>query len=206
MSNPLFVALEGLRGVGKSTVAPLLADALDAELVPTVPGPYETARRHVDKAENPEARMCLYLAALLEAAAHIHQRIGEGRPVAVESYFARCLATHTGIGAQLHVVLPGHLPTPRMYRLTCSESERQRRLTTRVKPTTHWDALAESNTGRINAVYDHFSMTPIDTTDRTPQQVAEVICARLGEDASHGEHESVGAHPDLLPSVRPRPR
>ncbi|WP_263166412.1 hypothetical protein [Streptomyces sp. SCSIO ZS0520] len=203
---PRFLALEGLRGVGKSTVAPLVAAALGAELVPTVPPPYAAARRHVDGRENPEARMCLYLAALFDAAERIRQLGCEGRSVVVESYFARCFATHLGMGARLHVVLPPRLPAPLSFRLLCSEPERQRRLLTRVKATTHWDALAESSASRISAVYDHFPMAPIDTTDHTPQQVAETICDRLREDTADADREPVGTDADVLSAVPPRPR
>jgi thymidylate kinase len=177
------LSLEGLRGVGKSTVAPLLARELGGQLVPTVPSSYDAVRHTVDKTENLEARMCLFLSALFDAADHIQHLLDQGAIVVVESYFARCLATHTGMGARLKIVLPTHVPQPAYYRLTCSEAERRRRLSVRVKPSTRWDALAENSRERIEHAYDSFSMTAIDTTAKTPQQVVQAICDIIGEDA-----------------------
>ncbi|WP_370665622.1 hypothetical protein [Streptomyces sp. IBSBF 2507] len=46
--HPRFESLEGLRGTGKSTVAPMLAAARQAVLVPTVPALYQPLRAAVD--------------------------------------------------------------------------------------------------------------------------------------------------------------
>src|ERR1700691_3488968 len=92
--HPMFESLEGLRGTGKSTVAPLLADAREAALVSTVPVLYEPLRQEIDRNDNAEARLCFYLSALFTATDEIRQRLSGGIPVVVESYFARCLATH----------------------------------------------------------------------------------------------------------------
>ncbi|CAM5730018.1 hypothetical protein SANTM175S_10592 [Streptomyces antimycoticus] len=109
---PLFESLEGLRGTGKSTVAPLLAAARSAVHVPTVPLCYQPLRRQVDTQGSVEARMCFYLSALFTAADEIQNYLADGVPVVVESYFARCLATHRAFGTRLGVTLPRCLPQP----------------------------------------------------------------------------------------------
>lgn len=65
--QPLFESFEGLRGTGKSTLAPLLAAARQAVLVPTVPPFYESLRQEIDQRGNVEARLCFYLSALFTA-------------------------------------------------------------------------------------------------------------------------------------------
>ncbi|MFM9608064.1 AAA family ATPase [Streptomyces niveiscabiei] len=205
--HPSFEALEGLRGSGKSTVAPLLAAVRGAVLVPTVPVLYQSLRRQVDLRSNVEARLCFYLSALFTAAEEIRGHLAAGTPVVVESYFARCLANHDALGARLGIALPSGLPQPITYYLSCAEDERQRRLARRAKPTTRWDALSEEVPDRITAAYARFPMFRIDTTDRDPKQVVQAITdagqgGQLRADARPlVEAEPLGPHPHLLPSV-----
>jgi hypothetical protein len=174
---PLFESLEGLRGTGKSTVAPLLATARRAVLVSSVPSFYQTLRQEVDRRENAEARLCFYLSALFTATDEIKRYLSVGVPVVVESYFARCLATHQAFGARLGVTLPPSLPQPVIYQLVCAEQERARQLTERHKPTSRWDALAEKSSYRLTYFYGRFPAHRVDTTGIRPQQVVEAILA-----------------------------
>ncbi|WP_327374559.1 hypothetical protein OG393_11460 [Streptomyces sp. NBC_01216] len=203
--RPLFEALEGLRGSGKSTVAPLLAAARGAALVPTVPLSYQPLRRQVDLGESVEARLCFYLAALFTAAEEIREHLAAGTPVVVESYFARCLANHHAFGTRLGVTLPTDLPQPTTYHLLCTEDERQRRLAQRTKPISRWDALSEEASGRISTAYARFPMRRIDTTGRAPEQIVRTILTTAQEGRHHAHAELVGAHPHVLPPVPRRP-
>ncbi|WP_435178715.1 AAA family ATPase [Actinacidiphila sp. bgisy145] len=173
--QPLFESLEGLRGTGKSTVAPLLAAARGAVVVPTVPTVYQQLRPEIDAGENVEARMAFYLSALFTAADAIRLHLSAGTPVVVDSYFARCLANHRAFGARLGIALPPDLPQPVTYHLVCDEDERRRRLATRHKPTSRWDGLAEEVAEQITDAYAPFPMRSVDTTGRTPQEVVRAI-------------------------------
>ncbi|MFB7459308.1 hypothetical protein [Streptomyces sp. NPDC056188] len=200
--HPRFESLEGLRGTGKSTIAPLLAAARQAVLVPTVPALYQPLRHEMDKRTNADARMCLYLSALFTAADEIQRHLDVGVPVVVESYFARCLANHHALGARLGVTLPAWLPKPVTYYLVCAGDERRRRLTARNKPTSRWDALVETVTDRVTDAYASFPMHRIDTTGLSPEEVLRAITATDRQGAhSHADTEPVGAHPHLLPPV-----
>ncbi|MFF5280090.1 hypothetical protein [Streptomyces sp. NPDC013171] len=203
--RPSFEALEGLRGSGKSIVAPLLAAARGAVLVPTVPLFYQSLRRQVDLRESVEARLCFYLSALFTAAEEIRDHLAAGTPVVVESYFARCLANHHAFGARLGVTLPPDLPQPTTYHLLCTEDERQRRLAQRIKPMSRWDALSEEATGRISTAYNQFPMHRIDTTSRSPEQIVQMILTTTQEGLHRADAEPVGAHPHVLPPVPRRP-
>lgn len=151
----MFESLEGLRGTGKTTLAPLLATARGAVLVPTVPPCYQPLRREIDKRGNVEARLCFYLSALFAATAEIQHHLSSGRPVVVESYFARCLASHQALGARTGITLPPGLPHPTAYQLVCDEQERRRRLAAREKPVSRWDALGEHAYTRMISAYSH---------------------------------------------------
>ncbi|MFE9169391.1 hypothetical protein ACFYNZ_07670 [Streptomyces kebangsaanensis] len=200
--HPRFESLEGLRGTGKSTIAPMLAAAHQAVLVPTVPALYQPLRHEVDKRTNVDARMCLYLSALFTAADEVQRHLDAGVPVVVESYFARCLASHHALGARLGVTLPAWLPKPVTYYLVCADDERRRRLAARSKPTSRWDALVETVTDRVTDAYAAFPMHRIDTTGLSPEEVLRVITATDTQGAhSRADTEPVGAHPHLLPPV-----
>lgn len=200
--RPLFESIEGLRGTGKSTIAPMLADARKAVLVPTVPTFYQPLRREVDRRESVEARMCFYLSALFTAAAEIRRHLSAGNPIVVESYFARCLANHRALGAGLNVTLPPDLPQPVTYHLVCAEGERRRRLAERDKPVSRWDALAEAASGHIVDAYSLFPMHRVDTTDRCPDEVLQAILTTNVQGVhARADAEPVGAHPYLLPPI-----
>lgn len=198
---PLFESLEGLRGTGKSTVAPLLAAARGAVHVPTVPLCYQSLRRRVDMQGSVEARMCFYLSALFAASDEIQNYLADGVPVVVESYFARCLATHRAFGTRLGVTLPRCLPQPVTYQLVCSEGERQRRLAQRSKSLSRWDELGEKVADAITDAYAQFPMQQVDTTGLRPDQVVQTILATANEGVSCGDPEPMGRHPHVLPSV-----
>jgi predicted kinase len=200
--GPLFESLEGLRGTGKSTVAPLLAAARGAVLVPSVPAVYQPLRQEIDARDNVEARMAFYLSALFTTTDDIRRHLTAGVPVVVDSYFARCLANHRAFGSRLDVSLPPDLPEPVTYSLVCDEEERRRRLSARHKPTSRWDGLAEEVAEQITLAYAPFPMHRVDTTDRTPEQVVHAILDITAQGDSGGaDPEQVGAHPHLLPSV-----
>ncbi|MGV9424442.1 AAA family ATPase [Streptomyces sp. NPDC003656] len=204
--HPRFESLEGLRGTGKSTIAPMLAAARQAVLVPTVPALYQPLRREVDKRANLDARMCLYLSALFTAAGEIRRHLEGGVPVVVESYFARCLTSHRALGARLGVTLPDWLPRPVTYQLVCADDERRHRIAARNKPTSRWDTLLETLTGQVTDAYASFPMHRIDTTGLSPEEVLRVITTTDTQGAhSHADTEPVGAHPHLLPAVSRHP-
>nr|WP_237530615.1 AAA family ATPase [Streptomyces sp. SID3212] len=198
----LFESLEGLRGTGKSTLAPMLAAARGAVLVPTMPPSYELLRREMDAGANVDARMCFYLSALLTAVDEIRSHLIAGNPVVVESYFARCLANHRALGAGIDVTLPADLPQPTAYYLVCAQDERQRRLAHRNKPVSRWDVLAEDAADRITRTYAQFPMYRVDTTGLGPDEVCRTILATDTQGAHRRANaEPVGTHPDLLPPI-----
>ncbi|MCG6497197.1 AAA family ATPase [Kitasatospora sp. A2-31] len=198
----LFESLEGLRGTGKSTIAPMLAAAREAVLVPTVPLLYLPLRREIDMRGNVEARMCFYLSGLFTAVDEIQRYLSAGIPVVVESYFARCLANHRAFGARLGIALPPDLPEPVTYHLVCAEDERRRRLAERDKPASRWDVLGEEVSDRITDAYSRFPMHRVDTTGLGPEQVVQAILATDTQGAHRrADAESVGAHRHLLPPV-----
>ncbi|CAM5729687.1 hypothetical protein SANTM175S_01851 [Streptomyces antimycoticus] len=139
--------------------------------------------------------MCFYLSALFAAAVEIQNYLADGVPVVVESYFARCLATHRAFGTRLGVTLPRCLPQPITYQLVCCEGERQRRLAQRSKSLSRWDELGEKVADAITDAYAQFPMQQVDTTGLRPDQVVQTILATANEGASCGRPGAYGNTP-----------
>lgn len=203
MSDPASLeSVEGLRGTGKSTLAPMLAAARGAVLVPTVPPAYQVLRQEVDRLGNVEARMCFYLSALFTATDQIQRYLSAGTPVVVESYFARCLANHRAFGANLSVSLPPGIPRPVTHYLVCAEDERQRRLARRDKPVSRWDTLAEITADKITDAYASFPMHRVNTTGLTPDEALRAVLSTHPQgEQPRADTQHVAAHPHLLPPV-----
>jgi thymidylate kinase len=175
------VALEGLRGCGKSTVAPLLATALGARQMPTFPAELSDARDYLDwQSRNADARAHLFTAALLVTAERIRETLDAGTSVVIDSFLQRTLATHKAFGATLQPALPEDLPVPLTFRLECTAAERQARLRHRCKQATWWDALADMRAGQIEEQYSRFPSHRIETTGQSPEQTAAAIASIIG--------------------------
>ncbi|HEV7899250.1 MAG TPA: AAA family ATPase [Planosporangium sp.] len=181
------VVLEGLSAVGKSTLAPLLARAVPARFLPTVPPEFEDARHRVDNPGSLMARLHFWMMANYAAAQAIRLALRAGGDVVVESYFYRTLATHAAMGVTtLPVVDWDYAVTPDLaVLLTVDEEVRQRRLAARPPDSrSYWSRLEEANVETIRRTYDTFGLMRIDTTGLTVTQVVrrlrELLAATPG--------------------------
>jgi thymidylate kinase len=174
-----FVVLEGLAGVGKSTIAPLLAAALDADLVDTQLPELTEARRYADGQRSVNARLHFWLMANYAVSEVVRSRLRAAHDVVIESYFYRTLATHAAMGVRsLPAVEWDLVVVPDLaIELTLHEPVRQRRLAQRKPsgPSRYWSDLAESDLATLCSVYDSFDLTSLDTTGLTPAQVVDRI-------------------------------
>jgi len=99
--NPLFIAIEGLDGSGKSTLSIRLAQHLDAVHLTTpmqnFPG---SARRDAESmcADDPLARMLFYASTVAAASTHIRGLLEQGRSVVVDRYWLSTLTYHLALG------------------------------------------------------------------------------------------------------------
>jgi dTMP kinase len=174
-----FIVLEGLSAVGKSTVAPLLAETLGATLVQTLLPSFDDVRVHTDRSRLVMARLHFWMMTNYAVSDLARGSLREGRDVVVESYFYRTLATHAAMGAT-------HLPPIDWDRavvpditilLTIDEQHRQDRLAARERSgaLSYWSRLEESNVEITRRSYESFGLTMVDTTGLNATQVAEQL-------------------------------
>jgi thymidylate kinase len=177
------VALEGLSGVGKSTLAPLVARRLDAELLPAIPDDLDAQRKQVDDTDNPTLRHLFYVWAIATTCQRVHSASEDALWV-VESYLGRTMAYHLGMGSTLWLAPWSLVPEPRLsVMLSCAEPVRRERLRQRGTPT-YWQQRAEDAIERIRDAYRPYSDVQVpndrDSPDVTADRIARLVTSKLG--------------------------
>ena len=94
LHRPVFVVVEGLDGVGKTTLVSELARRLEADVLTTPSVELRDVRRHVDLAlaDSPAALQAWYAATVLAASDAARGRLAAGRSVVVDRYWLSTLA------------------------------------------------------------------------------------------------------------------
>ena len=181
--QPTFVVLEGLSATGKTTVAPLLASALDAVLLDTLNDRFTPMRRNVDASRCPTARMHFWLLVNYLASDTVRATLEAGCSVVMESYFHRTLATHAAMGVTMLPAIDWNVARrpDHTFLLTVDDAERRRRLAERdeEQDRSFWYQLEAGRTHITRDVYEHTGIPPVDTTSLNPAEVVKTIVALL---------------------------
>ena len=91
MNKPLFVAMEGMDGCGKSTIGAVLAKQLGAELIKTPPDSASFFRKEMDCGDGFAAQL-FYASAVINASAAAQKTIAAGRNAVIDRYAASTIA------------------------------------------------------------------------------------------------------------------
>jgi thymidylate kinase len=200
--RPLLIAIEGLNAAGKTTTATLLSQLDGIVRMPSVPSEYTMLRRQFTGRDQIDARFLCFLSAVSMAGTRIRHRLDAGQHVVADSYYARAVAFHRGMGSSVSVSIPGLLMPDVMFRLICSPAVRAQRQRTRGGSRDEWDDLAEAHAGDIEREYRGFPAHVIDTTELTPQQVTTALLRhRLDGECSCEDTQPVAGHPDILSAL-----
>ncbi|MEV6316019.1 AAA family ATPase [Streptomyces sp. NPDC051776] len=191
-----FIVVEGVSGVGKSTLTRILGEKLNAATLHTLPEPLSRFASATNRELRPLPQFAFYLAGALHASDVIREG-GEKGPVVADRYVSSVIACHAAAhGASIDQVTQllepfrPYLVTPdRTFYLRCSEEL----LRTRMKSKT--DLKADDTElfdvpGRLPTLLDNFEAVAaadptavvMDTDGRSPDQLAENILATLEAD------------------------
>jgi dTMP kinase len=180
-----FVVVEGLTGVGKSTISPLLAEALNGRYIDTLLRDFEPVRRKVDESSSVAARLHFWMMANYTISDIVQPILASGTSVVIESYFYRTLATHGAMGVdKLPEIDWSHARRPDLaVLLTLDEQERVNRLRARDGATirNRWHRLGLETADATEKLYEMFGLVPVDTTGLTPDQTVARIAQLLAE-------------------------
>lgn len=187
----LVVALEGLDGVGKSTLAADLAQALGAESL-AMPGMPRSAAHAVFLAigDDPTSR-CLFHASCARALGlRAREFVSRGRDVVIDRYWLSSVAYARARGVTISFeAVERAIPAPDVTILvTLDEAERCRRLDFRGPTSVDRETMADGFADRVLAELSRKDRrTPfqspliLDGTGRTPGAALSSALALLGE-------------------------
>lgn len=177
---PYLIAVEGLDGTGKSTVAAAVARVLGATLIRNPPAELAGARAAADRLP-PDERRAWYFEANRVAAEGSELERAHGVPVVMDRSVASTLvmrAAERGTVAVLEL-WPEHLPRPDvLLMLELPEAERLARLTGRASPLTPEErALAadEALRARVRASYVQLGAQAVSAQGSIAEVVARVL-------------------------------
>ncbi len=92
----MFIVIEGLDGVGKTTLAKKLSNEIGATYLSTPSKTFSEIRQKIDDAyaHNQLARQLFYASTVVDIADRVRQLLVEGRPVVVDRYWLSTMVYH----------------------------------------------------------------------------------------------------------------
>jgi dTMP kinase len=92
----MFIVIEGLDGVGKSTIAKALAAEIDAVILTTPGDKFSRIRNELELIykDSPQARQLFYMSTVVTAANDVRELIAKGKNVIVDRYWLSTQVYH----------------------------------------------------------------------------------------------------------------
>ncbi len=176
---PFLVAIEGLDGTGKSTIAKLLADGLRGTVVRNPPEEMAAERSAADSA-SPEGRRAWYMKGNHRAAQIAEVTLArDGVPVVMDRSVASTLAFGAAESASAVAPWPGDIRRPDLLvLLTVPEPERQMRIRKRGQGRTPEEGRLDRDhefRARVLRNYQALGATPVDATGSVEEVVARIM-------------------------------
>jgi len=175
MSRKLLIALEAIDGVGKTTVAQILAQLMGAEYVKTPTADIYNQRHYYDQCGDPLVRFMFYLNSNLITSRYIAP-ILEEKPVVCDRYLVSTIVFHQAMGVDTSIVDVDRLPILKPDFYFCLQAEEKVRL-----ERLHSRGVLSDTDGQIDLLRRADKLLPqyctqvIDTTYITAEEVANII-------------------------------
>lgn len=178
-----FIALEGLDGVGKSTLARVLASRLDAELMSTPGDSFKDIRRPAMEAfaDDQLARALFYSATVSCEGRKAHTTVSQGRSVVMDRYWASTVAyaQARGVAADLDAIGP-HLVSPDISVLiTLDETTRLARLAQRGMTAEDLETISEPFKQAVMRELEARTTISVDITELDQISAAEKVASAI---------------------------
>lgn len=191
--QPRMIVIEGLDGVGKTTIARLLEKELGFVYLYTPQPPFDNIRIAVEEMQDVNTRFFFYLSSVIAVQPFLREMISAGKRVVVDRYIYSTLAMHTVLGANVQVINLQILPIlwPDLgILLTADLDARLGRLKYRASQPAY-DQQTErllKEVKQAEAVYRSFEdLFPLDTSNLSAEQVFKQV-QRLINGGSRARH------------------
>ena len=176
-SHHVFVSIEGVDGVGKTTVAKLLAADGSFQYHKSPAGPFAKLRMEVDPHATPLERYCFYHLATQFDSMQISRAL-ETNSVVCDRYIASAAAYHIAMDARIRVIHDevGILKPHFAFLLEARSDIRDHRILERANMLS--DAKIEKDSALLDRVAQTFKtldLISIDTSEMTAEQVVHAI-------------------------------
>ncbi|MGV9878430.1 dTMP kinase [Streptomyces sp. NPDC003006] len=191
-----FLVLEGVSGIGKSTLAELLTARLGASGLHTLPVPHSVWSPLVNGCLHALPQFAFYLSGVLHAADSV-RRCRAVRPVVADRYISSVIACHSAVHgvavAEVTELLepfrPYLEPPDHTFYLRCSEQALRDRMAAKARcgELTPDDAELFNVSGRLDRLLGNFESVAaadptavvLDTDGSTPDELTERILAHM---------------------------
>lgn len=176
-SEHVFISIDGVDGIGKTTVAELFAADGSFRCYKSPSGPFAQLRKEIDAHATPLERYCFYRLATQFDSKQINQLL-ETSSVVCDRYIASTAAYHIAMDARIRVIHDETgLLRPHFAFLLGARSEiRDKRLLERAKISS--DIEIERNSSfldRVAGIFMLLDLIHIDTSDMTAEEVVMAI-------------------------------
>ncbi|OEJ57188.1 thymidylate kinase [Streptomyces agglomeratus] len=188
-----FVILEGISGIGKSTLARTLTQRLDALSLHTVPDPHHPWCAAINAKTGALSQFAFYLSGVLHSTDLICGFMQRG-PVVADRYISSVIAYHSAVHQldmdQVRGLLAPFLPylvhPDRTFYLRCNDETLKARMSAK-RDFNKDDHDMLTVPGRLELLRQNFDVVAaqdptaviVDTDDRTPDELADTIVRHL---------------------------
>lgn len=176
-SKHVFISLEGVDGVGKTTVAKILAADNSFIYYKSPSGPFAQLRKEIDEHAKPIERYCFYRLATQFDSVQISRLLEKGS-VVCDRYIASTAAYHIAMDDRIRYIHDesGLLKPHFAFLLSARSDIRNKRLFERAKISSDIEIERNSNfLDRVSEIFKSFDLIYIDTSYITAEEVAKKI-------------------------------
>ena len=170
--SPIFIAIEGLDGSGKSTISKLVAEKIGAKLLKTPPDEFNRIRKQIDYYYRKclEGSRLFYLSTIFYASDIVLQELQNKRSVVIDRYWISSLVyNNSSIDDQDIIKLSRNVANPDLtIFLDVSKTKRLKRLISRNASITDADNLSRKHHNSLRNRY-------LDILQTIPKHKALVI-------------------------------
>ena len=181
----LFIAIEGIDGVGKTTCVKSLANKINAVIYKTPSGIFEKMRKDIECFGNNQVRFAFYLASVFHASSEINKFISK-KSVVCDRYIYSTIAYHKGLKVKLPHInfkqLPIIFPDFCFYLYADEDICKERMANRRQGINSASDIALENDKHLQRRIHQEFlklPMTLIDTSKLTANEVCEKILLQV---------------------------